>query len=127
MPNPQNLIPPKKGEVRNPTKGRGKGTLNKKTEFLQIINAFYSAKHPLTGETLNVTGMDRLKLELIRIAAKSKSDQCRINAIEKLMERIEGKVTQQLDLSVSQRTVDIASMFPSEDELKQITDGTTDK
>lgn len=37
MPNPENLIPAKKGEVRNP-KGKPKGTRNKSTIFKEALN-----------------------------------------------------------------------------------------
>ena len=36
MPNPENIIPPKKGEVRNP-KGKPKGTKNKSTIFKEML------------------------------------------------------------------------------------------
>jgi len=36
MPNPENIIPPKKGEIRNP-KGRGKGNRNKSTIMKELL------------------------------------------------------------------------------------------
>ena len=45
MANEQNLIPAKKGEVRNP-KGRGKGVLNSKTRLLRLLELVTETKEP---------------------------------------------------------------------------------
>ena len=49
MPNEQNLIPAKKGEIRNP-KGRGKGARNRATIVKQWLDVIEKTKNPITKE-----------------------------------------------------------------------------
>lgn len=51
MPNPENIIPPKKGEVRNP-KGKPKGTLNRSTIIRNMIESNLKYVDPITGEEI---------------------------------------------------------------------------
>ena len=53
MPNEQNLIPAKKGEIRNP-KGRGKGARNRKTIVREWLMVEQDYKNPaiVTGKQI---------------------------------------------------------------------------
>jgi hypothetical protein len=49
MPNKENLIPAKKGEVRNPN-GRPAGSLNKSTIVKMVMDAEENFKNPISGK-----------------------------------------------------------------------------
>ena len=69
MPNEQNLIPAKKGEIRN-KKGRGKGVRNRATivrEWLMVEQKF---KNPLTGQEEILSQADIMTLAVINKARK---------------------------------------------------------
>ena len=69
MPNEQNLIPAKAGEIRNP-KGRGKGVRNRATivkEWLMVEQKF---KNPLTGQEEILSQADIMTLAVINKARK---------------------------------------------------------
>ena len=69
MPNEQNLIPAKKGEIRNP-KGRGKGVRGRATivrEWLMVEQKF---KNPLTGQEEILSQADIMTLAVINKARK---------------------------------------------------------
>lgn len=68
MPNEQNLIPAKKGEIRNP-KGRGhaRGRATIVREWLMVEQKF---KNPLTGQEEILSQADMITLALISKARK---------------------------------------------------------
>jgi len=69
MANEQNLIPAKKGEIRNP-KGRGKGVRGRATivrEWLMVEQKF---KNPLTGQEEILSQADIMTLAVINKARK---------------------------------------------------------
>jgi hypothetical protein len=69
MANNENLIPPKKGEVRNP-KGKPKGTLNRATIAKKWLKAMESAVNPITGKDERLTQSDIITLAQIKKARK---------------------------------------------------------
>ena len=69
MPNPENIIPPKKGEVRNP-KGKPKGTLNRATITKKWLSVINSAINPITGELAQLSQADIATLAQIEKANK---------------------------------------------------------
>lgn len=93
MPNPENIIPPKKGEVRNP-KGKPKGTLNRATIAKQWLAAMESAKNPITGEDERLTQEDIITLAQIKKARKGDA-----NAYKALMDSCYGRPAQTIDSS----------------------------
>ena len=95
MANEQNLIPAKKGEVRNP-KGRGKGVLNSKTRLLKLLELVTETKNPVTGEIEEFTLAEQLDMQIIFKARKGD-----LKAYEILMDRLEGKPKQSTELEVS--------------------------
>lgn len=95
MANEQNLIPAKKGEIRNP-KGRGKGVLNSKTRLLRLLELITETKNPVTGETEEFTIAEQLDMQIISKARKGD-----LKAYEILLDRLEGKAKQSTEIEVS--------------------------
>ncbi|CAB5218657.1 hypothetical protein UFOVP213_45 [uncultured Caudovirales phage] len=95
MANEQNLIPAKKGEIRNP-KGRGKGVLNSKTRLLRLLELITETKNPVTGETEEFTIAEQLDMQIIAKARKGD-----LKAYEILLDRLEGKPKQSTEVEVS--------------------------
>jgi len=88
MANEQNLIPAKKGEIRNP-KGRGKGVRGRATivrEWLMVEQKF---KNPLTGQDEILSQADIMTLAVINKARKGD-----VIAFRELMDSGFGKVTE---------------------------------
>jgi hypothetical protein len=118
MPNKENLIPAKKGEVRN-KKGYPKGQLNFKT-VIKMYCESTPGKNPFTGKYENINEIQRAIIQLLYIMENSNNDNAKISAIKEILERVEGKVTQPMDIGVTveQRASRINALFPTEDELK---------
>lgn len=95
MANEQNLIPAKKGEIRNP-KGRGKGVLNSKTRLLKLLELVTETKNPVTGEIEEFTIAEQLDMKIIAKAMRGD-----IKAYQELLDRLEGKAKQSTELEVS--------------------------
>ena len=95
MANEQNLIPAKKGEVRNP-KGRGKGVLNSKTRLLRLLELVTGTKNPVTGETEEFTIAEQLDMQIIAKARKGD-----LKAYEILLDRLEGKPKQTSEVELT--------------------------
>ena len=67
MPNEENLIPAKKGDIRNP-KGRGKGVLNRKTLMRKWLMLTEEGKNPITKETETMSQADLVLLAMLKKA-----------------------------------------------------------
>ena len=93
MANEQNLIPAKKGEVRNPN-GRGKGVQNSKTRLLRLLELVQKKKNPITGEEEEFTVLELMDMQMIAKALKG--DQ---RAYEAVVDRLEGKPKQTTDIT----------------------------
>ena len=93
MANEQNLIPAKKGEVRNPN-GRGKGVQNSKTRLLRLLELVQKKKNPITGEEEEFTVLELMDMQMIAKALKG--DQ---RAYEAVVDRLEGKPKQSTDIT----------------------------
>jgi hypothetical protein len=65
MPNPENIIPPQHGEVRNPN-GRPKGSKNRSTIARKWLETIQSAKNPITGEDEKLSQEDLMTLALLK-------------------------------------------------------------
>lgn len=81
-----NLIPPIKGEVRNP-KGRGK-SLNTKTILLKYLETQINGKNPFTGETEDFTLAEVLNLKQIERAMNGD-----LASYKEIFDRTEGRTT----------------------------------
>lgn len=96
MANEQNLIPAKKGEIRNP-KGRGKGVRGRATivrEWLMVEQKF---KNPLTGQEEILSQADIMTLAVINKARKGD-----VIAFRELMDSGFGKNT-----DIQETTIDV--------------------
>ena len=79
------LIPPVKGEVRNPN-GRPKGSRNRQTVFQEWLNLETSAD--VDGKTIdNITMQDKLVLAMVKEANAGN-----VQAFQVLMDGVHGKV-----------------------------------
>ena len=93
MPNPENIIPPQKGEVRNPN-GKPKGTKNRSTIARKWLEVMQDAKNPITGELEKLSQEDLITLAMIHKARKGD-----VNAYKQLMDSGFGMPTQQIDVN----------------------------
>jgi capsid portal protein len=94
MANEHNLIPAKKGEVRNPN-GRPKGTRNRSTIVREWLEVQQSVKNPITGEQEVLEQQDIMTLALIKKAREGD-----VNAYRELMDSAHGKQTNQIEGSM---------------------------
>lgn len=92
MPNPQNIIPPKKGEPSRNPKGRGKGVKNRATIARYWLEAAEKANNPITGKSEHLTQEDIMTLALIKRAQKGDT-----NAYKALMDSGYGMPSQQVE------------------------------
>lgn len=101
MPTPENIIPPKKGEVRNP-KGKQKGTRNRSTIVREWLMVEQTLKNPLTGTIETLSQADMITLALISKARKGD-----VAAFKELMDSGFGKNKdiQETMLSVTTPTI----------------------
>jgi hypothetical protein len=97
MANKDHLIPAKKGEVRNP-KGNHLHTPNFKTVAKKYLALMYEKKNSISGELENVSGMERVFFSLFNVIENSDNDSAKITAIRELLDRMEGKVSQPVDI-----------------------------
>jgi hypothetical protein len=94
MPNPENIIPPKLGEVRNP-KGKPKGTRNRSTVARKWLEAMQDSRNPITGEIENLSQEDIMTLALLNKARKGD-----VNAYKQLMDSGYGLPKQQVENTI---------------------------
>jgi len=93
MPNPENIIPPKKGEVRNP-KGKPKGTLNRSTIAKRWLEVMQDSKNPISGEIEKLSQADLMTLALIHKARKGD-----VSAYKQLMDSAFGLPQQNVNVT----------------------------
>lgn len=84
-----NLIPPKKGEVRNPN-GRPKGSLNTKTILQRFLNLEMEQKNPFTKELEKMSVLELMNLKQIANALEGD-----LPAFKEIIDRYEGKLLTQ--------------------------------
>ena len=94
MANEENLIPAKKGEVRNPN-GRPKGAKNRSTIARQWLEVNQNLKNPLTGEQETMSQEDLMTLALIKKAREGD-----VSAYKALMDSGYGQPLQQIEQTI---------------------------
>ena len=92
MPNPENIRPPKPGEVRNP-KGKPPGTKNRSTILNKWIEVATKLKNPVTGKDEFGTVEDKVTLALIERALKGD-----VQAIKEINDTLYGKLTDKTEI-----------------------------
>ena len=95
MPHPENIIPPVKGEIRNP-KGKPVGTKNRKTLLRKWLELNASVLTPITGEQQTGTIEDAVNIALIKKALEGD-----VNAIKEINDTLYGKITEKHDIAGS--------------------------
>ena len=90
---PENLIPPQKGEIRNPN-GRPVGSRNRETIVKYWLEAIKEARNPITGELEQLPVADQIVLSLIGKALTGD-----VSAFKELMDSGYGKLTEKLQHS----------------------------
>lgn len=124
MPNPENIEPHKfeKGVSGNP-EGRPPGIPNSKTRYKRLLELVSKKTNPVTGEEEEFT-----QLELMDMAIFNKALKGDIRAYEQIMDRLEGKPGQPLDISVIDRRKEILAKYGLGDsdvgEVKETPNGT---
>lgn len=107
--NEQNLIPAKKGEVRNP-KGKPKGTKNRSTIARQYLEAMSDGVDPMTGDSLKITHEEFMTLALIKKAREGDPQ-----AYKALMDSAFGSPVQQVDSNVNLDNFSIKDIYKKRD------------
>jgi len=95
MPNPENIRPPKPGEVRNP-KGKPPGTKNRSTILKKWIEVATKLKNPVTGKDEFGTVEDKLTLALIARALTGD-----VQAIKEINDTLYGKLTEKSEVNTT--------------------------
>lgn len=111
-----NLIPPKKGEVRNP-KGRG-NSLNTKTILERFLNLQMKQKNPFTQEIENMSVLELMNLKQIANALEGD-----LAAYREMIDRYEGKVMAKAELV----NLNIDAGKLTDEEIKRINDNLESK
>lgn len=92
--------------------GRPKGVLNSKTRLERILNLIEKHKNPVTGEIENFTVAEVLDLKQI-----VKARQGDTKAYQTIMDRLEGKPSQAVDMTTNGNDINIALVkFIGEDD-----------
>jgi hypothetical protein len=89
-----NLIPPKKGEVRNPN-GRPKGVPNTATRLKRLLELEQEITNPVNGQKEMFSVAEQMDLAMINRARKGD-----VRAYQALVDRLEGKPKQSVDMNV---------------------------
>lgn len=113
MANEENLIPAKKGEVRNPN-GRPKGAKNRSTIARKWLEVNQSLKNPLTSETETMSQEDLMTLALIKKAREGD-----VSAYKALMDSGYGAPIQQIEQTSME--VDLSDL--TTEEIKELLKG----
>lgn len=95
MANDSNLIPAEPGEIRNP-KGRGKGVPNSKTRLMRLLDITENLTNPITKEVEGFSVAEQLDLAQIIKARRGDT-----RAYIAILDRLEGKPVQNVDMSVT--------------------------
>lgn len=90
-----NLIPPKKGEIRNPN-GRPKGSQNSKTILNKFLESGIVQVNPFTKVEENMTVKELLNLVIIK-----KGLEGDLNSYKEILDRTEGKLSEQKDINIT--------------------------
>jgi len=93
MPKPENIIPPVKGERRNPN-GRPVGSKNRKTLLKKWLELSADVLAPITNESTSGTVEDAVYLALIKKALDGD-----VNAIKEISDTMYGKLTDKMEHS----------------------------
>ena len=94
-----NLIPPKKGEIRNP-KGKPKGIPHSSTRLRRLLELTNKMENPITGELEGFSVAEQMDLKQIIRAIKGDT-----KAYTTIMDRLEGKPKETIDQNTKVQVV----------------------
>ena len=112
-----NLIPPVKGEVRNPN-GRPVGSKNTKTILERFLNLEMNQKNPFNQQNEQMTVLELMNLKQIANALEGD-----LAAYKEIIDRHEGKVVAKAE----QTTINIDAGKLTDEEIKKINDSLESK
>jgi Family of unknown function (DUF5681) len=101
MPNPENIIPPKKGEPSRNPKGRPKGSLNRSTvarQYLAMLAVLPKSEHNKLADIFPKVKEKMTAEELITLSQISRASKGDTNAYKALMDSAYGAPKQQVEL-----------------------------
>lgn len=105
-----NLIPPEKGEVRNPN-GRPLGSKNTKTILERFLNLEMDQRNPFTKEMEKMSVLELMNLKQIANALEGD-----LQAFKEIIDRHEGKIVSKTDITTEGKqihsTVNLAITMP---------------
>lgn len=104
----KNIIPPVKGEVRNP-KGKAKGTLS----FTTLLKRMLKSKVDIKDSSGNILRVSKKRVILLKWMEKAMTGD--VKAIEGVIDRIEGKPK-----TIGEMTIKGGLSSMSEQELEDI-------
>ena len=107
-----NLIPPVKGEVRNPN-GRPVGSKNTKTILERFLNLEMNQKNPFNQQNEQMSVLELMNLKQIANALEGD-----LAAYKEIIDRHEGKVVAKAE----QTTINIDAGKLTDEEIKKIND-----
>ncbi len=93
MPKPENIIPPVKGERRNPN-GRPLGSKNRKTLLKKWLELSADVLAPISNDQFNGTVEDAVYIALIKKALDGD-----VNAIKEISDTMYGKLKDSMEVS----------------------------
>lgn len=106
MANEQNLKPFKKGnDPRRNLNGRPKGVPDTKTRLMRYLDIVQEIKNPVSGELEQFTVFEQMDLALIAKARKGD-----VRAYNALIERLEGKAKQAIDMTSNGETLNVLAV-----------------
>jgi hypothetical protein len=102
MPNPENIIPPKKGEPSRNPHGRGKGVLNLKTILRRWTELYTKATNTITGEMQELSVEDQIVLAQIKKAVDGDTA-----AYKEIMDGLYDKIPSSIDLNANVQSTNL--------------------
>lgn len=112
----ENLKSWKKGESGNP-KGKPKGSLNRSTIAKKWLQTKTKAKHPISGEMIEMTLEDQMVLSVVRKAIKNGD----VNAYKAIADSGYGTAKETIDLNsdgVGINITDLMAAMRTKDETQ---------
>lgn len=119
MANEQNLKPFPKGVSGNP-KGRPKGIPTARVRYQRLLDLMQTVENPITGVEEEFTTLEVMDMKIFAKALKGD-----IQAYKEIMDRLEGKAQQSMDITSGHKPLPImggTSELPDDNSLPEAID-----